>query len=410
MKHSLMASVVITLLVGIGFQVYAERNPHLPPPYETPSIPNPSTVIGWPSGVMPTAPSGYTVSALTEIDSPRSMYVLPDGDILVSQSKRSPDDGGKDSPNLITILHMNGSSLDSKEVFLKDVELPFGMAISNGEFFVGTPTQVLAYPYDGTEITGDPRTVVTLPFPAPQRHWTRHLLFNEDQSKLYISVGSVSNVGEDNDPLDPKTAAILEVNPDGTGERIFANGLRNPVSMAWEPKSKRLWTVVNERDELGDFLPPDYITRVEEGGFYGWPYAYWGKNEDPRRKGERPDLVARSLTPNFAVGAHTASLGITFTTGTRVPEAINEGALITQHGSWNSSSLVGYKVIYVPFKDGEAIDGEKDFLTGFIADLATNKVYGRPVASVILADGTILVSDDGGDRIWKISPPKTKKK
>lgn len=300
---------------------------------------------------------------------------------------------------------MNGSEFESQEVFLKDLEFPFGMAVSKGEFFVGEPERVLAFPYDGETITGPSRVVTTLPFPDPKRHWTRHLLFSKDESKLYISVGSVSNVGEDGDPLDPKTAAILEINPDGSGERIFAGGLRNPVSMAWEPKSGKLWTAVNERDELGDFLPPDYITHVEDGGFYGWPYAYWGKNEDPRRKGERPDLVEKSIQPDFAVGAHTAALGITFTTGTNLPEPYSEGALVAQHGSWNSSSLVGYKVLYVPFKDGEAIDGETDFLTGFIADLPTSKVYGRPVSTLVLADGTVLVADDGGGKIWKVSPP-----
>ncbi|WP_413289186.1 PQQ-dependent sugar dehydrogenase [Bdellovibrio sp. HCB337] len=407
MKLAWLPVFVLSVLAGVGLQqVYAEKNPTLPPPYETPSKENPSTVIGWPAGKTPIAPAGFNVSVFAELDTPRLLYVLPSGDVLVSQAKKRPDDQGQDSPNQITFFKMNGSELVSQKVLIKDLNLPFGMAVWKDELLIGEPEQVLSFPFDGNEVKGAGRVIATLPFPEPKRHWTRHLLLSEDGSKLYVSVGSVSNVGEAPDPLNPKTAAILQMNRDGSSEKIYAGGLRNAVSMAWEPTTGKLWTVVNERDELGDLVPPDYLTHVEEDGFYGWPYAYWGKNEDPRRKGERPDLVEKSITPDFSVGAHTASLGLTFTTGTKVSAPFDQGALISQHGSWNSSTLVGYKIIYVPFVNGAAVDGEKDFLTGFIADLATSTVYGRPVSTVVLADGTILVADDGGGKIWKVSPVK----
>jgi glucose/arabinose dehydrogenase len=299
---------------------------------------------------------------------------------------------------------MKGSKLVGQEVFASGLDLPFGMALWKDEFFVGEPTRVLKFGYENGKLVGKPTVIAALPFPMPQRHWTRHLLLSPGGAKLFVAVGSASNVGEDEDPLNPENAAILEMDRMGHHRKIFANGLRNPVSMAWHPITHKLWTTVNERDELGDDLVPDYITAVKKGGFYGWPYAYWGKYPDPRRKGERPDLVEKSLTPDYAVGAHTASLGITFTVGTRVPAPFAEGALIAQHGSWNRSTLAGYQVHFVPFVKGEAVDGESEFLTGFIADLDAGKVYGRPVATVVLSDGSVLVSDDAGGKIWKVTP------
>ncbi|MBS1970050.1 MAG: sorbosone dehydrogenase family protein [Bdellovibrionales bacterium] len=395
---------VLSVVAGAGFRVFAEKNPVLPPPYQTPSTPNESKVIGWPAGKTPIAPAGFKVTLFAEMATPRLMYQLPSGNVLVSQAEKKPGDKGDTSPNQITVLNMNGSELSSKDVFAKNLKLPFGMAVWKDQIFIAEPEQVLSFPFDGTQINGPGRVIATLPFPEPQRHWTRDLLISEDGKKLYVSVGSVSNVGEAPDPLDPHNAAILQMNLDGSDEVIYASGLRNAVTMAWEPTSGKLWAVVNERDELGDDLPPDYLTHVEEGGFYGWPYAYWGPHEDPRRKGERPDLVAKTITPDFAVGAHTASTGLAFTTGTKMAAPFNEGALVTQHGSWNRSKLAGYKVIYVPFKNGEAVDGEKDFLTGFIADETTSTVYGRPVSTLVLPDGSVLVADDAGGKIWKVSP------
>lgn len=405
-KKSVFGSLgALTLVLGTSLALHAERNPVLPPPYATPSTEKPSTVIPWPADRKPVAPAGFDVSLFTELESPRSMYVLPSGDVLVAQAKRSPADPNAPSPDKITRLRLKDSNLVAMETFRDGLKLPFGMVLVGNQLFVAEPTQILRFTFENDQIVGDPTVIATLPFPQPQRHWTRHLLASADGKKLYVSVGSVSNVGESPDPLDPETAAILEMNLDGSERKIFASGLRNAVSMAWEPVTGKLWAAVNERDELGDGLVPDYITAVQPGGFYGWPYAYWGQHEDPRRAGERPDLVAATLVPDFSVGAHTASLGITFTTGTKVPAPFNSGALIAQHGSWNSQVLVGYKVLYVPFDaNGTAVDPEKDFLTGFVADANAGTVYGRPVATVMLADGSILVSDDGGGKIWKVAP------
>lgn len=406
MKKYWLPVLVISIIAGAGLRVLAEKNPVLPPPYETPSTENPSKVIGWPAGKTPIAPAGFKVTLYAELESPRKLFRLPSGNVLVSQAVKRADDKGENSPNQITMLKMSGGDLVSKDVFASNLRLPFGMATWKDQIFIAEPEQILAFPFDGAKITGAGRVIATLPFPEPQRHWTRDVAVSDDGKKLYVSVGSVSNDGEVPDPLDPRTAAILQMNLDGSEEKIFASGLRNPVSMAWEPMTGKLWTAVNERDELGDNLPPDYITHVEEDGFYGWPYAYWGPHEDPRHKGERPDLVAKTITPDFAVGAHTAALGIVFTTGTKMPAPFNEGALVSLHGSWNSKKLVGYKLLYVPFKNGEAIDGEKDFLTGFIADENANTVYGRPVSALVIEDGSVLVADDAGGKIRKVSPVK----
>jgi glucose/arabinose dehydrogenase len=227
---------------------------------------------------------------------------------------------------------------------------------------------------------------------------------NADGSKLYVTVGSQTNVDEEGlDAKEPRQAAILEVNPDGSGMRIFASGLRNPNGMDWAPGTNMLWTVVNERDGLGDDLVPDFLTSVKDGAFYGWPYAYFGQNEDPRQKGKRPDLVAKAVMPDFALGAHTASLGLIFYRGTAFPERYRGGAFISQHGSWNRSRFAGYKVIFVPFKEGKPSGAMEDFLTGFIADEQKSEVYGRPVGLAVLPDGSLLVSDDGAGRIWRVS-------
>ncbi len=398
--------ILLLVLVACAGNAFAERNPILPPPYETPSTEKRSTVIGWPAGKTPVAPKGYQVELFAELESPRSLYLLPSGDLLVSQAKKSPKEQVP-SPNELTLFKIEDSKSVGARKFSGLLNLPFGMAVHGNELFVAEPTRILKFRFENDQISGPGEEIAKLPFPQPGRHWTRHLLLSPDGAKLYAAIGSASNVGEDGDPLDPETAAIIEMNRDGSERKIFAAGLRNPVSMAWEPSSGKLWAVVNERDELGDGLVPDYITHVQRDGFYGWPYAYWGKNEDPRRANERPDLVAKSLVPDYAVGNHTAALGITFTAGTNLGLPFSSGALIAKHGSWNSAKLAGYKVTYVPFVNGEAVDGEVDFLTGFIADEAKGEVYGRPVATVVLADGSVLVTDDGGGKIWKVSAIKS---
>lgn len=398
----------VAVAIFLSVQAWAEKNPKLPEPYATPSVENFSKVIGWPEGKTPIAAPGFEVSLLANIESPRLLYQLPSGDVLVSQAKKKPSDQGEESPNQITRLHFVAGEFVAQSIFAKDLTLPFGMALWKDQFFVSEPTRILKYKFKNEKLEGAPKVIAELPFPAPQRHWTRFLLLNDPGTKLYVSVGSVSNAGESPDPLDPKTAAILEMNLDGSEQKIVASGIRNAVSLAWEPYTHALWAVVNERDELGDGLVPDYITHVVRGGFYGWPYAYWGKHLDPRLNGARPDLVQKSITPDFSVGAHTASLGITFTAKTKLPAPFHRGALISQHGSWNSSSLQGYKVSYVPFVKGQAMNGEKDFLTGFIAEGSKDSVYGRPVSSVVLKDGTVLIADDAGNKIWRISPSKAR--
>ncbi|HRO66730.1 MAG TPA: PQQ-dependent sugar dehydrogenase, partial [Pseudobdellovibrionaceae bacterium] len=330
MKKTWFRSVPLILFALAPLTASAEKNPPLPPPFETPSVQRQSTVIGWPEGVTPKAPEGYTVELFAELESPRLLMALPSGDILVSQAVKHPDDSGEKSPDKISLLKIRDGKVSEVATFLEDLHLPFGMAVWKNQFFVGEPEAVKVFPYDPKtqSITGPGRVIAELPFPKPQRHWTRDLRISPDGSKLYVSVGSVSNVGEGGDPLDPRTAAILEMNLDGSEGRVFAGGVRNAVTMAFHPETKQLWVVVNERDELGDDLVPDYLTAPKEGGFYGWPYAYWGPNEDPRRAGENPELVAKTLRPDFSVGAHTASLGLTFTMGTKIPAPFDRGALI----------------------------------------------------------------------------------
>ena len=381
----------------------AERHPVLPPPYATASAQKTSTVIGWPKGKTPRAASGFVVQEFLSLEKPRSLFLLPSGNVLVSQAAKTPRDSGEKSPNKISLLKIKNGKLEGVSTFAEDLNLPFGMAVWGSQFFIGEPDRVLVFPYKDEKLTGPGRAIAELPFPQPQRHWTRHLLINSEGTKIYVSVGSASNVGELPDPHDPHSATVLEMNLDGSHQKVFASGVRNAVSMAWEPVTRELWAVVNERDELGDDLVPDYITPLHDGDFYGWPYAYWGNHEDPRLKGIRPDLVAKSKTPYFSMGPHTAALGIVFSTGTKLVAPFNKGALITEHGSWNRSVLSGYGVRYVEFVNGKPIDNEFDFLTGFIADEGSAKVYGRPVASIILADGSVLVSDDGGGKIWRVS-------
>jgi glucose/arabinose dehydrogenase len=280
------------------------------------------------------------------------------------------------------------------------------MALIGDELFVANTDSVVRFPYKtgDTKITAKGTPVLYLPLGGYNNHWTRNLLASADGEKLYVSVGSASNVGEKGMKEEALRANILEVNPDGTGLRVFAAGLRNPVGMAWEPKGKGLWTAVNERDELGDELVPDYMTSVKDGGFYGWPYSYYGQNEDPRRKGERPDLVKKALVPDVPLGSHTASLGLCFYTAEVFPEKYRGGAFVGQRGSWNRSEFAGYRVAFVPFKEGKPAGGPEDFLTGFIAN--ENEVYGRPVCTCVAPDGALLVTDDVSDRIWRVAPKK----
>lgn len=372
----------------------------LPAPFTTESVENRPDEAGWPEGKMPTAPAGFTVAKYADkLKSPRWTYVAPNGDVFVAESNT------KKSADRITLLRdvNKDGKPEIKEIFMENLKQPLGMLVLKNYFYVANTDGVYRFPYKGgeTKITSKGEKIVELPAGGYNNHWTRNLLANADGSKIYISVGSASNVADHGIDEEKRRANILEVNPDGTGERIYASGLRNPVGMDWAPGSNTLWTAVNERDKLGDELVPDYITSVKEGGFYGWPYAYFGKNEDPRRKGERPDLVAKTLVPDVPVGSHTASLGLAFYDKTQFPAKYQNGAFIGQHGSWNRSKLSGYKVMFVPFKNGKPAGKPEDFLTGFVEN--EKKVYGRPVGVTVMEDGSMLVNDDSGGIVWRVS-------
>ena len=381
------------------------NNVTLPAPFATKSVRNQSKVIGWDGGRTPVAPQGFTVSVFADkLESPRWIYVAENGDVFVAQADRE----GKKGNNILMFRDSNKDGTpESKSVYMSNLKQPFGMLILNNKFYVANTDALVEFPYDpkATSNTASGKALVSLPV---GRHWTRNIIANAAGNKIYIAVGSASNIGEDGMDKEQRRACILEVNTDGTGERIYASGLRNPVGMDWAPGTNTLWTSVNERDELGDDLVPDYLTSVKENGFYGWPYSYFGKHLDPRITGDsaRPDLVAKAIVPEVALGSHTSSLGLTFYEGQMFPENYRNGAFIGQHGSWNRSHLSGYKVVFVPFSSGKPSGQPMDFLTGFIADEAKSEVYGRPVGVTVMADGSLLVADDAGNTIWRVSYKK----
>jgi len=374
---------------------------NLPAPYATSSVQNFSKVIGWPDGKTPQAPPGFVVTKYADsLDSPRWIYV--DGNnVFVAESNREKN---KSADRITLFRDANNDGIpESRTVFLKGLNMPFGMYKNGNHFYVANTDAIVQfdYPAGATSITTPGKAILALP--AGPRHWTRNIVGNADGSKLYIAVGSSSNVGENGLDKENRRACIIEVNADGSGERIFASGLRNPVGMAWQPGTNTLWTAVNERDELGDDLVPDYMTSVKDGGFYGWPYSYFGQHRDPRLKDSTPaGMVEKAIVPDYSLGAHTASLGLTFYTG-NFSEKYNGGVFVGQHGSWNRSVFSGYKVVFVPFQNGIPSGEAEDFLTGFIADENKKEVYGRPVGVAVLKDGSLLVADDGGNKIWRIS-------
>ena len=361
-----------------------------------------SKVIGWPEGKTPVAPEGFVVTKFAGgLSNPRWIYVTPNGDILVSQSRTNKNT----SPNNILIFRdADGDGKpEIQQTFMSGLKQPLGMLVLNNTLYVGHTDGIYQYPYTPGQlsITDPGKKILDLTPDGYNNHWTRNVIANKNGTKLYVSTGSGSNVGENGMDKEHRRACIIEINPDGSGERLFAEGLRNPVGMDWEPVTGALWTAVNERDHLGDELVPDYVTSVKDGGFYGWPYAYFGQIEDPRLKGQRPDLVAKTLVPDVPVGAHTASLGLAFYTKNNFPKKYQGGAFVGQHGSWNRSIFSGYKVIFIPFTNGKPGQPE-DFLTGFIASEEKAEVYGRPVGVTVLPDGSMLVADDAGNAIWKI--------
>jgi glucose/arabinose dehydrogenase len=378
----------------------------LPAPFESPSVRNTSKVIGWAAGKMPTPAPGLQVNLFADqLNNPRWTYVLPNKDILVVEAVRVFPDRPDKSANQITLFRdtNNDGKPEVREVFLTGLNMPHGMLLVGNWFYVGNTDGVVRYPYRSGQTKIDAKREKILDLPAGG-HYTRHLIADPAGKKIYVAVGSGSNVDEDGkDAQDPRRAAILEMNPDGSGMRVFAAGLRNPVGMDWEPKSRTLWTVVNERDLLGDDLVPDYLTSVKPGAFYGWPYSYFGQIEDPRKKGQRPDLVAKAVKPDYALGSHVAALGLAFYQGNSLPQRYHGGAFIGMRGSWNRSKMVGYKVAFVPFADGKPAGPIEDILTGFIADESKFEAYGRPVGVTVAPDGSLLVADDSGGKVWRVS-------
>ncbi len=397
--------------------------PRLPAPDTTASATKFAKVIGWTRDGAPAAPDGFSVTLFAaNLRNPRWLYVLPNGDVLVAESRTEapkgiPDSirkeleaGGAFGPSANRISRLRDKDGDgraeTRETVLEGLNQPFGMLALGNAFYVANTDALVRYAFDSARgaITGRGRKVLDLPAGGYNNHWTRNVVANQDGSKLYATVGSGTNVDEERvDRTDDRRAAILEVNPDGGGMRVFASGLRNPNGLDWEPATGTLWTAVNERDGLGDELVPDYITSVREGAFYGWPFAYWGPNEDPRLKGQAPALVSKSVAPDFATGAHTASLGLVFGEGLRFPDRYQRGAFIGQHGSWNRSRLTGYRVAFVPFQNGRPSGAMEEFLGGFIADSAKGAVWGRPVGVAVAADGSLLVADDAGNRVWRVA-------
>lgn len=399
-------------------------SPKLPEPNKTliPTV-NIAPAIGWPDGAKPIAATGTQVVAFAEgLDHPRWLYVLPNGDVLVAETNApaKPDAGirgwimgkvmgragaGVPSPNRITLLRDKDHDgiAETRTVFLENLNSPFGMTLVGNDLYVADTDRLLRFHYENgeTAIKSQPMKVIDLPGGTLNHHWTKNVIASKDGSKLYVTVGSNSNIGENGMDQEEGRAAIWEVDRATGNHRIFASGIRNPNGLAWEPRSGALWTAVNERDEIGSDLVPDYITSVKDGGFYGWPYSYYGQHVDVRVKPQNPDLVAKAIAPDYAVGPHTASLGLTFAEGNRLPAQFKEGAFIGQHGSWNRKPHSGYKVIFVPFSAGKPSGPPIDVLTGFLNN--EEKAMGRPVGVVIDRQGDLLVADDVGNKVWRVS-------
>ena len=406
-------------------------NPALPPPTRTliPTV-HIAPAKGWPAGQTPAAAADLAVNAYAAgLDHPRWLYVLPNGDVLVAESNGPPrpDDAkgikgsimkmlrknagaGVPSANRITLLRdADGDGIaETRTVFLAGLNSPFGMTLVGGDLYVANTDAILRFPYrtGDTQITAPGVKLVDLPAGTINHHWTKNVIASRDGARLYVTVGSNSNVAENGMQNEVNRAAILEVDRASGGLRLFASGMRNPNGLDWEPISGALWTTVNERDELGSDLVPDYLTSVKEGGFYGWPYSYFGQNSDTRVKPERPDLVAKAIAPDYALGTHTASLGLVFYRGSLLPQRYAGGAFVGQHGSWNRKPRSGYKVIFVPFANGRPAGPPQDVLTGFLD--ADGNALGRPVGVVVDRAGALLVADDVGNVIWRVKPAAAK--
>lgn len=405
-------------------------DPQLPPPQSSvlPQV-NIAPAQRWQQDDKPDAIDGTQVAAFArDLDHPRWLYELPNGDVLVAESnapKQEKSGGIKDwvqgkimakagagvpSAERITLLRDTDDDgvADQRSVFLKDLHSPFGMALVDGQLYVANADAIVSFSYEEgqTEITAAPTKLADLPGGPINHHWTKNIIASTEGDSLYATVGSNSNIGENGMEAEFERAAILKVNRISGDHEVFASGLRNPNGMAWVPQSQGaadvLWTVVNERDEIGGDLVPDYMTSVKAGGFYGWPYSYYGQNVDERVQPQKPDLVAKAIKPDYALGPHTASLGLAYSQDNALPANLQQGMFIGQHGSWNRKPRSGYKVIFVPFENGMPSGQPIDVLTGFVND--DGKAQGRPVGVVLDKQGALLVADDVGNVIWRVTP------
>jgi TonB family protein len=384
-----------------------------------------ATIIGWSKGETPTAAAGLKVSAFAQgLQNPRRPYVLPNGDVLVAETDAPPQPdeykgfrgfvqgllfasagSHKGSANRITLLRdTNGDGVaDVKTVFLSDLHSPFGMVLVGNDFYVANTDSVMRYAYTpgATEIAGPGTKIVDLPAGTRNHHWTKDLIASPDGTKLYVSVGSNSNVGENGLEIETGRAAVWEIDLKTGTHRIFASGLRNANGLSFAPGTNTLWVAVNERDEIGSDLVPDYITHVQDGGFYGWPFSYYGQHVDTRAQPQNPKLVAKAIAPDYATGSHTASLGLAFSRGAKLGDAFSDGVFVSQHGSWNRDPPAGYRVIFIPFKNGKPSGTPVDVLTGFLT--ADDEAKGRPVGIALDKTGALLVADDAGNMIWRVT-------
>ena len=432
--HGIIGLAIAAALAACGGQAKLREGedtgakPEIVPP-ETSLLPvvNIAPARGWNGVDTPTPAAGLAVKAFANgLDHPRWLYVLPNGDVLVAESNAPPGKrgikgikgkvmgslmkkagSGVPSANRITLLRdADGDGVaETRSVFAQNLTSPFGMALVGDTLFVANADSLVKFPYSPgqKQLAAAPRKVIDLPGAGEQlnHHWTKSLIASADGTQLFVGVGSNSNIADNGMEVEANRANILQIDPATGTQRVFASGLRNPVGIAWEPGSGALWAVVNERDELGNDLVPDYLTRVDAGAFYGWPYSYWGQHVDARVKPQKPDLVATTRVPDFALGSHVAPLGLTFATGQKLGDGYADGAFIGLHGSWNRDPLSGYKVVFVPFRNGQPTGSMVDVLGGFL-DTDLN-ARGRPVGVAIARDGALLVADDVGNAVWRVS-------
>lgn len=369
----------------------------LPKPFDTKSTARVSKIIPQPADAVLRMPEGFKINVFAEGDFkyPRWMVLAPNGDVFLADSRAN---------SVIVLRDSNKDGVaEERFVFSDKLEQPFGMAFWKDYFYVANTNAIVRFKYKPgqTKAEGEPEKIVDLTRGGYNQHWTRNLIFSPDGKKMYVSIGSEGNAEVE---TDPRRAAVSVYDPDGKNHRIFASGLRNPIGLAFNPVNGDLWTAVNERDGLGDDLVPDYVTSVKDGAFYGYPFAYIGQNEEPRRKGENPELVKKTIVPDVLLTSHSAALGITFYTGKMFPKEYSGDAFVALHGSWNRQRLTGYKIIRIRFEKGKLIGNKyEDFVSGWLPNDDSNEVWGRPVGLLVNADGSLLIADDGAKKIWRVS-------